>query len=294
MQLSPSAQAIFRPLPAQTRAQASDLYLAYLKRRDGRLNFGRRTLSGREPFFEKLAKEPVRAAIEIDRERFHRNHEAAKPEPDLPRELLWLLAIAKGNQTENYGMEAHIKVNGILDGDDADTQAYVDMQEVYHTRILLDVLRCFDIEIKVGEPDLPSRLAVQAMVRLPQRLALPMILCAELSATIVFRLLLDTGRELFGHLPETWARVSTLLEQIMVDEVGHVVYCQARLGPVGLAAARAMLPAVAASLLSDQREFAMLVGKERFEQALADFDFDKLTADCEADPFALGHAPALA
>ena len=94
----------------------------------------------------------MRAERAIDLPRFHRNHEARDPEPDLPRELLWLLAIAKVNRTEYYGMEEHIAVNGILDGDLADTQSYVDMQEVYHTRILLDVLRCFGVDIEIGTP----------------------------------------------------------------------------------------------------------------------------------------------
>ena len=31
----------------------------------------------------------------------------------------------------------------------------------YHTRILLDVLRCFDLEIAIGKPELASRVAVQ-------------------------------------------------------------------------------------------------------------------------------------
>lgn len=218
MQLGPSAQAVFTRLPSSVRDNAADDYLKYLKGKEGQLNLAKRTMSGREPFFERLADDPVRAQIAIDQACFHRNHAADRPESGLTREMLWLLAIAKGNRTECYGMEAHIVVNGILDGEAADTQAYVDMQEVYHTRILLDVLRCFDLEIEVGKPALASRIAVQAMVRLPQRLALPLILCAELVATVVFRLLLDTGRELFAHDKELWPRLETLLQQIMIDE----------------------------------------------------------------------------
>jgi hypothetical protein len=285
LQLNPIAESLFSPLPTDLRDAAPERYLAYLKGRDGRLDLTSRTLSGREPFFERLATDPVRAKAPLDRERFHRNHDAKHPEPDLPREMLWLLAIAKANRTEYYGMEAHIAVNGILDGDAADTQAYVDMQEVYHTRILLDVLRCFDLEIEIGRPELASRVAVQAMVRLPQRMAMPLILCAEFTAAVAFRLLLDVGRELFGDVPELWSRVSTLLEQIMVDEVGHIAYCRARLGRPGLAIARALFPSVARSILSDQREFALLIGKERFDAALAAFDPSLIAEGCHAAPF---------
>ena len=292
MQLDPIAQSLFSPLPIDLRESAAARYLDYLKGRDGVLDVKSRTLSGREPFFERLAAEPVRSDLPLDRERFHRNHEAKRPEPELPRELLWLLAIAKANRTEYYGMEAHIAVNGILDGDAADTQAYVDMQEVYHTRILLDVLRCFDLEIKIGRPELVSRIAVQAMIRLPQRMAMPLILCAELTAAVAFRLLLDIGRELFAGVPALWSRVSTLLEQIMVDEVGHVAYCRARLGRSGLTVARALFPSVARSVLSDQREFAQLIGSERFARALASFDPGLIAEGCHATPFWLAAARA--
>jgi hypothetical protein len=295
MQLSPTAQSLFAALPVPVRTGAADNYLQYLKGREGRLDLATRTMSLREPFFAELAKSPVQAEIGLNIEQFHKNHDAERPEPGLSRELLWLLAVAKANRTECYGMETHIVVNGILDGEAADTQAYVDMQEVYHTRILLDVLRCFGLEIAIGRPSLASRLSVQAMVRLPQKFALPLILCSEFVATVVFRLLLDTGRELFGHLPDVWPRVAKLLQQIMIDEVGHITYCQARLGPFGLWMARALLPVVSASLLSDQQEFAQLVGRDRFDKAVASFNLPAITEGCGEAPFWLGtEVPQLA
>lgn len=287
MNLGPSARQLFTPLPAAVRRDAAESYLRYLKAREGRLDFATRTLSEREPFFVRLREEPVRANVAFDRDSFYRNHAAARPEAGLPRELLWLLAVAKANRTECYGMEEHIVVNGILDGDEADTQAYVDMQEVYHTRILLDVLRCFDLELEVGRPAFAARVAVQTMIRLPRQMALPLILCAELVAAVAFRLLLDTGRELFGHQPHLWPRLSTLLEQIMIDEAGHVTYCRARLGSLGLGAARALLPAVGKSLLSEQKEFALVVGEERFRRQLQTFDLATIADGCGDAPFLL-------
>lgn len=285
MHLSPATSRIFLPLSPAQRASATELYFDYLCAREGRLDLGTRTLARREPFFGELESNPVRARDPVDAEVFHRNHNRRSPEPGLSPELLWLLAIAKANRTEYFGMEQHIAVNGILDGDAATTQSYVDMQEVYHTRILLDVLRCFELEIEVQPPSLASRLAVHAMVRLPQRAAMPLILCAELLASLMFRLMLDKGRELFGHDEALWARVSQLLQQIMVDEVGHVSYCRARLGRAGLAAARALLPSVTRSLLSDQPEVEELLGREAFVAAVSAMDVSKLAADCGDQPF---------
>ena len=56
----------------------------------------------------------------------------------------------------------------------------------------------------------------------------------------------------------------------MIDEVGHVAYCRARLGGLGLSVARALLPSVKATLLAEQREFAQLVGQDRFDRAFAE------------------------
>ncbi len=291
MKLSPTAESLFTPLAPSQRASAAADYLEYLKRREGRLDFSSRSLARREPFFEGLARDPVRSELPLDRPLFRRNHDASRPDAGLSRDMLWLLAVAKANRTEHFGMEVHIVVNGILDGDRANTQAYVDMQEVYHTRILLDVLRCFDLEITVREPDLATRLLVHAMVRLPHRVALPLILCSELVAVVIFRLLLDTGRELFGHEPRLWERLSTLLHQIMIDEVGHVTYCRAQLGGAGLSAARALLPSVKAALMAEQLEFAQLVGHERFDRAFADLELSWVTAGCNDTPFWLELSP---
>ena len=112
---------------------------------------------------------------------------------------------------------------------------------------------------------------------------MPMILCAEFVATVVFRQLIDIGQELFARQPALWERLSTLLHQIMIDEVGHVTWCRARLGSLGLRVARTLLPAVKAALLTDQREFALLVGRERFDQAFAEFAIEQITQGC-TDP----------
>ena len=47
-------------------------------------------------------------------------------------------------------------------------------------------------------------------------------------------------------------------------------------------------PAVSASLLSDQKEFALLVGRDRFHQAVATFNLPAITEGCRDAPFWLG------
>src|SRR5689334_19671434 len=95
-------------LSAQTgagRRQTLDSYLEFLHGRDGELDLRKRQLSRREEFFRRIDAQPVRWAGSVDVERFNRNHAAARIEQDLPPELLFLLACAKANRSERWGVE---------------------------------------------------------------------------------------------------------------------------------------------------------------------------------------------
>jgi hypothetical protein len=93
-------------------------YLAFLAERDGEPDLLRRTLSRREAFFDRLAREPVRAAVTIDRGTYLRNLARRRPEADLDDRMLWLLATAKANQAERFGVglaELYGRVTGDSD-----------------------------------------------------------------------------------------------------------------------------------------------------------------------------------
>jgi hypothetical protein len=79
-------------------------YLRFLAERDGTPNFGRRTLSRRETFFAALDAAPLRSTTPIDRAAYLRNLDRRRPEPGLEPRLLWLLATARANQAERFGV----------------------------------------------------------------------------------------------------------------------------------------------------------------------------------------------
>jgi hypothetical protein len=80
-------------------------------------------------------------------------------------------------------------------------------------------------------------------------------------------------------------RAVALLEQILIDEVGHVAYCRAKLGPLGISAARMLLDGVMKALLADIPEFGMLFGAPEIERRVREFDLSELAAGLPERPF---------
>jgi hypothetical protein len=85
-----------------TAAPGRDGYLAFLVARDGEPDSS--ATRWREAFFAALEGAPVRSALPVDREAFLRHLRRRRPEPDLDDRLLSLLASAKANQAERFGV----------------------------------------------------------------------------------------------------------------------------------------------------------------------------------------------
>jgi len=273
------------PLPRSERKPTLDRYLEFLHARDGVLDLQRRSLSRREEFFRRIDETPVRWQGSIDAERFHRNHSSSRLETDLPEQMLWLLACAKANRSERWGVELGLKLRNAERPWAHPADGYIEIEEFYHTRILLDVLRCFGLEVTLRPPAVAARAAIASMACLPKPLAMPVILAAELVGSVGFRLLLTKGRELWAGEPEVGLRVTELLEQILIDELGHVAYCRANLGGVGLGATRVMLEGIMRALLADIPEFGLLFGRENIERQVAEFDLEALAQGLPERPF---------
>src|SRR5215472_2306393 len=79
-------------------------YREFLTARDGEADPLRHRLSKREAFFDELARSPVRSGVVIDRAAYLRNMARRRPEPGLDLPILWILATAKANQAERFGV----------------------------------------------------------------------------------------------------------------------------------------------------------------------------------------------
>ncbi len=243
--------------PAERRAQL-DGYHRFLRERDGELDFPRRILTRRETYFRALERERVawEGAMDVDAFYQHLHRVGAPP---LDARTTWLLAAAKANQMESYGVEGEIEKwvrRGY--GDEDEIVLYDLIEEQYHSRILVEVCHAGGLGgVRLSKPDWLIRAIIHVMQHFPDRLRYVPIVCGETLACIVFQVLLEHCH-LFSDEPEVEKRLRSLLTEILVDETGHVLYCRAHMGPIALRIARQLMPLVNAYLLKDVRELRAL------------------------------------
>ena len=194
-------------------------YLEFLVERDGAADLLRHRLSKREAFFENLARSPVSSYALIDRATYLRNMARRRPEPGLEPRMLWILATAKANQAERFGVGL-TELLGRVNADDP-ARLHVTLQEAYHTRILADVVAMFGLPVRARPPRVLVRLMIHMMVSAPERWTLPLVGASEMVGCVLFRQLRDKGMELFADEPAVAERIQLLYNEILADEIGH-------------------------------------------------------------------------
>lgn len=282
---------LFSPMPSAARAAFPEHYLRYLRARDGRPCLATRTLSRREQLQGPRHAAELRRAGRpvVDPEVFQRNLARCAPEPGLDAATLWALAVAKGNRAERYGVEHKLRLRGFEPAGADDPLTYVEIQECYHTRLLVRVLEVIGLQCEVGEPlGQLTRTGVRLFGQLPRGALDVLALAFEVVGIAAFHALREEARRLFADQPASHARIDAHFAQLLVDEVGHVHFLRSRLGRKRLLLARALLPFARRSLFSDNHEVRLLLEQRGALDDLASLDVDALVAH---DPERL---PALA
>jgi hypothetical protein len=259
------------PLSATERKQRLDAYLDFLRNRDGEPNVDRRTLSRREAWLHELEQKPVRYKGKLDRSAFYANL-TKRPGPDVDPKILWLLATAKANRAEHYGVTLDLELHGDVANRYGGHMKFIDLEEFYHTRILRECVKTFDLDFDLEPPKTFTRFFTTLVVRSPQWPRLVTALCGELFGSVAFQLLWEKI-ELFDDDPATAARLRLLVREILIDEMGHAAYGHAKLGAAGLSVVRGILPYVSSYFMQDLPEFAYLGGgRGALLKRIAEFD----------------------
>ena len=235
-------------------------------------------LERREQYFAEFAINRPRAGFRADREVFLRNIHRHRPEPDLDPRMVWLLATAKLNQAERFGVGLG-EVYG-KDHDKFDTEPerlYVQLQEHYHTRILADIVSMFDLPFPTVPPSFSMRTTIRLFVALPHEWTLHFVGASEIVGCVLFRAMRDKGVELFADDPPVAQRIRSLYDEILADEVGHVGFIAAKLSRSGRAATRLLARHVAwRAILGSAPEVSLLFGRDELRRRLAArFDVEK-------------------
>jgi hypothetical protein len=255
-------------------------YRRYLVERDGAPDLLRRRLERREEFFQAIEAQPVRSRRRIDRDSFLRNLRRRQPEAGLGRELAWLLATAKLNQAERFGVGLG-EIYGRNSGSDRPIEAvYLELEEHYHSRLLAYVLDMFDLPLQVVPPPLVMRQFVKLNVFLPERPGIPFVGAAEMAGCVLFDELRRAGVALFADEPDVAARIDSLYGEILTDEIGHVGYCAARCSSSGRMIMRLLYPRFGRLLARQTPEVLLVVDRRTLHDRLdSPFDIAALTYD---------------
>lgn len=242
--------------PAERRAHL-DAYRRFLEERDGAADLAARTLSRREAFFRDLERKPVRWEGDVDRYGFFAHFFAAR-RPGIDARTLWLVAIAKANEGESYGVDLELEAFLARGQENVDPiELYLMLEEQYHSRILVEACRTCGLDLQLQPPRWGQRGMIYLIRYLPERLRWIPVLCGEVLGSVVFQILRESCH-VFSEQPEVEARLHALLTEIWTDELGHVAFLRARLGPWAVRAARALAPLVATALMKDVPQLRQL------------------------------------
>jgi hypothetical protein len=265
-------------------------YRDYLARRDGEADLLHRRLASREEFFAGLEADPVRSARCIDRQVFTRNLHRRRPEPGVEPEMLFLLATAKLNQAERFGVDLGDTYGRVGREGEPPERMYLALEEHYHTRLLAYVLDVFDLPFQVVVPQFVMRQFVKINVFLPERFGFAFVGAAEMGGCIMFDELRRVGVELFADEPDVASRIERLYSEILTDEVGHVGYCAARCAPAERAIMRWLYPRFGRLFARQTPEISLLTDPDKLHARLdRPFDVDELTAGLSNETFLAAH-----
>ena len=265
-------------------------YRDYLTHRDGVADLLHRRLANREEFFESLGADPVRSDRSIDRHVFMHNLRRRRPQPGLPPEMLFLLATAKLNQAERFGVDLGDTYGRIGGEDQPPERVYLALEEHYHTRLLAYVLDIFGLPFQVVVPPFVMRQFVKMEVFLPERFGFLFVGAAEMAGCIMFDELRRVGAELFADEPDVAARIELLYTEILTDELGHVGYCAARCTRTERALMRRLYPLFGRLFARQTAEIRLLTDPAKLRARLDQpFDVEALAAGVSNQTFVAAH-----
>ncbi len=259
-------------------------YREFLVARDGEADLLRHSLSKREAFFDDLACRPVRSSAPIDRASYFRNMARRRPESGLEPRMLWILATAKANQAERFGVGL-AELLGRVNGDDP-ARVHVTLQETYHTRMLADVVAMFGLPVSARPPRTFVRLMIHVMVSAPERWTLPLVGASEMVGCVLFRALRDKGLNLFADEPAVAERIRLLYNEILADEIGHVGFIAARLDEHGRSMTRRLYGCLSSTLASQFSEIDALFGSSQMARRFSAFHLADAAAELPTLAFA--------
>lgn len=261
-------------------------YRDYLVERNGAADLLNRRLARREAFFAEIEANPIHSRRPIDAEAFEQGLHTRRPAKGMALELAFLLATAKLNQAERFGVGLGETYGKNSARDAPPEQVYLELEEHYHTRLLAYVLDMFGLQFRVAPPSFVMRQFVKMAVFVPEGPSFPFVGASEMAGCAMFDLLGRAGVALFSDEPEVAGRIRLLYGEILTDELGHVGYCAARCSDTGRAVMRLLYSPLARLFAQQTPEILEVVGRDTISDRLSrPFDFAEFSERLSSRPF---------
>jgi hypothetical protein len=278
-------RSIFSPATRRERAANFEAYWAYTVERDGEILEDQRVLTRKQQILARFQSHPVRSSRPLpDPESFYRNCVTMRDDPrSLDRKTLLLTFLYKFARHELVGISAAWSASARITESTsliARIGRYHLCEEFSHMRLFHEMFRTFRLDrvewIPLGKW---MGLLYRLFPRFPEALLAPPAFLTELMGLTVYLHVDRVLDEILADEVEARDRVRELLNEIMTDELAHVGQRRNFMGPVGLAAARALVEPMYRAFFRDIPEARWLFDLGRMVRDGKTFDYSAIAPE---------------
>ncbi len=274
-----------RVLSRKERVRQAAAYLQWSKQRNGEVGLENHTLAAREVYFSEHAANPVKWDGQVCLDEYSRVLNAISVADIRHCSHIAIFAglLASVNMAEAYAIEIALAIRRRTDLKDPMTT--IEIEEIYHTRILVDALSVLGLNAEMRKPRGFMRLFLLLAAILPHSISSMLGLVGEIGAVLMFVALREKTSQLLGTETTAGRRILDLIEQILIDEVGHLVYVRTQLGRIRMWVVRNLLPLVAPIMFNQHPAGPALFDVRKMARQAAAMELDFIPPDIRARAF---------
>lgn len=278
-------RSIFTSATRRERVANFEAYWAYSLRHDGAILQDQKNLVKKRDALAGFQAHPVRSRKPLaDPAHFYRNHVIMQDDPQtLDRKTLLLTFLYK------FARHEYVGISAAWDNTERMTEStsviakiglYHLCEEFCHMRLFQEIFRTFHLDnvewVPLGK--WMSRM-YRVFPMVPEAMLAPPAFVSELMGLAVYQHIDGVLDDILDDEPEAREHVRTLLREVMTDELAHVGQRRNFLGPLGLRAARLMVPSMYRAFFRDIPETTLLVNVERMVQDGKAFDYSTIAPE---------------
>lgn len=277
--------ALLKVLSQEERRHKAAGYFDWIRRRDGEPDMARHTLSAREEYFAQMDASPVRWDGHIPFGQYAKACKARSRKDLLqtPEVVLWAAAMTCVNSAEAYAIRLALSRRTWTDL--SDVMTWIELEELYHTRLLVDTLYAVGVDAIRVEPEGFLRSFLDLAAIAGPGISDILAFIGEIVGVVLFTSLRRKGRELFNGSRAVCARIQAHLGEILVDEAGHVSSLRTRISPLRMPLVRVIYTYAATKIIDSHPVYAALFGRDELIRSVHSFTWDMFPEDIRAQAF---------